>query len=588
MQKFSREGDHILDIVATDGYFACEPGAPAVLEDGALVALGSVRDENQQFVPRLYVIEDCGDVRWTLPLDSTVSRSIITLGPEGTIYCACSENVYSVSSAGAINWSYLCDSKVITIPGCAPDNTLFVGTIGGVLYSLSSQGALNWTFAGDGAGILSAPTTDEDGNVYFVRSRDAFYCLQSNGDVAFSYPVSGFSYTSPILLNDGSVVFCAGQIGGGPSQVICIDSGGSEKWKTNLFGDQTPLTSPVADKVGNVYLAYPSSDSMRTTTYSIHFARIDRDGEYEEIDTYIIEGYSVAGGTCIGSDGTLYLYMGDMLRAYGAAPESVNIEISTELKADDPELGWIRAASISLTNTTHDLDLDCYVAYREVGSDELFFYPFWSNEPANCALEFRPLPADAQFPKIELIHLQERTLETGEYEFLAGLFEPGTFDPLCEIALCSFTVLAQPISDADSGDSRRDKSVIGSDSNGTPPAIQVWTDKRDYTAGETLNLSLSFDNQGFGMPYDFYIAARLDADPTGTLFFFPTWATDPSFTNISFLPLVQGALLPELTIMHLELPASFPKGDYTFLAAFFVSGRFDLASEIAEAHWTLM
>ena len=40
--------------------------------------------------------------------------------------------------------------------------------------------------------------------------------------------------------------------------------------------------------------------------------------------------------------------------------------------------------------------------------------------------------------------------------------------------------------------------------------------------------------------------------------------------------------------MHLELWDGLPSGDYRFLAAFFVSGRFELASEIAEARWTLM
>jgi hypothetical protein len=40
--------------------------------------------------------------------------------------------------------------------------------------------------------------------------------------------------------------------------------------------------------------------------------------------------------------------------------------------------------------------------------------------------------------------------------------------------------------------------------------------------------------------------------------------------------------------MHLELPDALPRGGYKFLAALFHVGTFDLASEIAEAHWTLM
>ena len=40
--------------------------------------------------------------------------------------------------------------------------------------------------------------------------------------------------------------------------------------------------------------------------------------------------------------------------------------------------------------------------------------------------------------------------------------------------------------------------------------------------------------------------------------------------------------------MHLPLWEGLPSGDYRFLTAFFLKGTFELASEIAEARWTLM
>ena len=589
MRKISKEGECLLNIRAIEGAFCVAGGAPAVLEDGALVALAQARDENQELVPWLYLIEDTGTVRWTLPLEGNTDHgSLITLGPQETIYCACAERVYAISSSGAIDWSYSCGSEVSAIPGCAADGTVYFGTEDGVLYSLSSQGVLNWTFAtGNGSSILSAPTTDEHGNVYFVASREAFYRLRSDGSVAFSYPVSRFSYTSPVLLGDGSVVFCGGQRGG-PCEVICIDSAGNERWKTGLIGDQDPLRSPVADKDGNLYIAYMSYESGPTMTFYLHLGRIDTAGNYQELATRTSQAYSGAGGLCIGADGTLYLYLASMLCAFGEPGESLSMGISTGLSTVDVQLGWIRQCSVWLDNPLSGIDLDLYIAYRRAGNDELLFYPFWSNESIGCALEFRPLPAGAQFPKIELIHLPESSFEPGEYEWLAGLFEPGTFNSLCEIATCEFSVYAQPIRGSDSGLTQQTSTAIGLALQGTPPTIQVWTDKLDYTAGETLNLSLGIDNQGLGMPFDLYIAATMDADPSGTLYFFPTWATDPSFTNISFLPMAQGASLPDWTIMHLELPDALPRGGYKFLAAFFQAGTFELSSEIAEASWTLM
>lgn len=134
----------------------------------------------------------------------------------------------------------------------------------------------------------------------------------------------------------------------------------------------------------------------------------------------------------------------------------------------------------------------------------------------------------------------------------------------------------------------RGGTALGDSFQGTPPTIAVWTDKSSYSSGEVLHLSLGLENQGMGAGYDLYVAAALDADTTGTLFFFPTWRTDPSFSNISFMPLEQGASLPSLTIMHLQLPDTLPKGGYRFLAAFFYPGTFDLVSDVAECHWILM
>jgi len=562
-------------------------GAPVVVTDGSIVAMAGVRNEEEVFVPTLYMIEPTGDVRWTLPLEGLQGRSLLTLGQQQTIYCASGYCIYAISVEGEVLWSYTCEAEATTFPAVAEDGTVYFGAKNGCLYSLSSEGGLNWSFDTDSPPpISSAPTIDEYGNVHFVASMKGFYSIGSDGSTQFFYPSDCVSYTSPVLLSDGSVVFLAGERDGS-CEVICLDAQGEERYKTALAGEQDPLTSPMADQDGNVYVAYMSTEQGPPTVYRQHLARVDREGNYRELlsSTSIIP--SNAGGLCMAADGTIYAYLGNMVCALGSPQQSLSVGVSTGLAAS-MELGWIRAASIWLSNPLGPMDADCYIAYRKVGSDELFFYPFWSNEPSGSALEFRPLPAGAQFPKIELIHLQERTLEPGQYEWLAGLFEPGTFNPACEIASCEFTVLAQPTRGLGGSPGQQTSPAIDPTLNQTPLTVQLWTDKPDYTAGETLDLSLSIDNQDLGMPIDLYIAATMDADPNGTLYFFPTWATDPSFTNISFLPLPQGASLPYWTIMHLPLWEGLPSGDYRFLAAFFLTGTFELASDIAEASWTLM
>lgn len=561
-------------------------GAPVIVANGCIVAAAQVRSEESVWVPTLYMIQPTGDVVWTLPLEGQPGNALLSLGQDETIYCASDQLVYAISTEGEVVWSYRCEGQATTFPAIASDGTIYFGASNGRLYSLSSEGTLNWTFGTPSpAPVFSAPTIDKSGNVYFVASLDGFYCVSADGSPQFFYPSDRFSYTSPVLLGDGSVVFLGGDRGG-DCRIICIGPDGQERYDTPLMSDQDPMSSPVADRDGNVYVGY--MDHIDQGARRLHIARIDNQGQYQELLSSISSGYEAVGGLCLGPNGTLFGYMDDALVALGCSVESLSISVQTGFVAMDTKLGSIRGASISLSNPLGPLDADCYIAYRRVGGDELFFYPFWSNEPSSCALEFRPLPAGAQFPKIELVHLQERSLEPGQYQWLAGLFEPGTFNPLCEIASCEFTVFAQPSRGSGLACDRLDGTADARSAQEAAPAIQIWTDRGAHAAGETLHLSLGLENQGLRMPYDLYIAATLDSDTTGTLYFFPTWATSLAFTNIGFLPLAQGASLPALTIMHLELPDSLPRGTYRFLAAFFQAGTFELAGEISEAHWTLM
>ncbi|MBN2209689.1 MAG: PQQ-like beta-propeller repeat protein, partial [Candidatus Coatesbacteria bacterium] len=498
------------------GSFRGDP-APVVLADGTLVVLAHVKLEGL-FKPHLFAIEPRGALRWTLPLDGLAGDSLLTLGPAGEIYAASDKYLYRVSQEPQIRWSYDCGSKITTLPAVAQDGSVYFAAYDKALYCLSSQGLLKWTFQAVNR-IVASPTVDANGRVYFVVSGAALYCLNDDASVHFAFPSYTITYASPVLLPDGSVVFIGATIVGYPGyEAICVGADGQLRWKLGMETNQTPMTSPAADAEGNVYIGYFVYEG-EPPNYVFHrrLARISPTASYEEFDVETGGSSTTAGGFCIGPDGTVYGYNGNLLCAFGSTPESLNLGVSTWLSAFDAHIGWTRAASIQIANPRGQLDQDCYMAYRRQGSDQLFFYPFWSNDPIGCALEFRPLPAGAQFPKIELIHLQERGFEPGQYEWLAGLFEPGTFNPLCGIASCDFTVYPQPTGGYDLGFTKQGEAANASGVQATPPTISIWTEKASYSTGEILDLSLSFENQGLGMPLDLYIAAQLDADPSGTL-----------------------------------------------------------------------
>ena len=562
-------------------------GSPAVLGDGSLITMGRFSSAHQPAVATLYAIDPDGDVRWTLIFDGQTSpvASLVTLGPDGQIYAAGPTCLYSVSPEGSIAWSYACDAQIESIPAVGNDGRVYFGARNNSMYCLTPEALLSWTFcpAGTAWGIDSAPTLDDSGHVFFAVSGNGFYCLNSDGSVGYRYPLTGFCYTSPILMPGGAVVFYESTREA--TQVTRLNPDGTKRWGTLLPTDQAPQSSPAADQDGNVFVSFFSYDAT-TSTFCSQLGRVDSDGNYRSLCSDL-DVIGIAGGPCIGADGTVYCHLDQDVVAFGRR-QGTSIGITTDSPGYAAWLGgWVNV-SISITNAEIARPLDCYIAFKRPDTAGLLFYPFWSPDPSLAAMQFRPLPGNCFFQNIEIAHMAPSLLPSGDYQLYTAFFQPGTFNLVGDVASCVFSVLGSAVPTGQTRLPNSPDSLTGFGQIGTPPTISVWTDKPSYSAGEVLNLSLSFDNEGLGMPLDLYIAATLDADPTGTLYFFPTWATEPAMTNISFLPLAHGASLPCWTIMHLALPDALPKGGYKFLAAFFRAGTFELASDIAEAHWTLM
>jgi len=591
VRRYSRQGEVISNLTAGDLGFIGEfkgRGSPAVLADGTLIAMAGVRNDDGQFIGTLCAVQPDEDVRWTLPFEGqTDVHSLITLGPDGQIYVGCPTSLYAVSQEGSIVWSYECDAQILTVPAVANDGSVYFGAGNSTLYCLTPEGLLNWTFRPEGpeSPLDSAPTLGDDGRVYFAVSRNGLYCLNSDGSVEFSYPFDSFCYTSPILMADASVVFYEKTESG--LLVARLNADGTKRWGTLLPTDQTPGSSPAADQDGNVFVNFRSWDASTGAKRS-QFGRVDSDGAYTPLCSEITP-LGESSGPCIGADGSIYCHVGTKTVAFGKR-QGRTIGIKTNSPRYAAWLGFWVTVSVAITNAELDTPLDCYIAYKPVSSDQMLFYPFWSPDPTLAAMQFRPLPGDAFFEKIEIAHIPSNLFPTGDYQLFAAFFEPDTFNLIGEIGSCTFSVHGSQIPD----DTRAAalpstaQKTFKPEQTGTPPTISIWTNKDTYLTGEVLDLSVGFDNEGMGVGYDLYIAATMDADPNGTLFFFPTWANDPMLTAISFQPLPQGASLPDLTIMHLELWDGLPAGDYRFLAAFFVTGTFELASEIAEVRWTLM
>ncbi|MBN2208761.1 MAG: PQQ-like beta-propeller repeat protein, partial [Candidatus Coatesbacteria bacterium] len=563
-------------------------GSGAVGDAGQFIGLASKTTGGVNRPAVLFSASPEGELEWALDLDGdTGNSSLLTLGPDGTIYVglgsrqvADRNRLCAVSQDGELVWSYTPPGPVTTIPAVDAQGNVYFGCgyKPGVLYCVESGGALRWSFDQIPASSLdSAPTIDEAGNIYYFVNNSGLVELASDGTLKNHCPFRGYSWTSAVLLPGDSVGFiCTNPAAPETSLFVRLGPDGQEDWRAQLSGSSLQC-SPAADAAGNVFVSGKYGEPMDPFSYLV---RLSPEGTLATIHTTAKSFICDVSGPCIGEDGTVYAYVGDNLYAFGEPAMMLDVGISTQWAGWDAQLGDMQSASIRLTNPGPAQNADCYVAYRRADGNDLFFYPFWSTSPVNCALQFRPLSALAVFNEIELAYIRQSILLPGEYEFLTALFKPDTYEPISRIASATFVIFAHPTERSPLARETIMDMTPQALLQGTPPTISIWTDRDSYSAGEVLDLSLSLENQDLGMMLDLYIAATLDADPTGTLYFFPTWATSPGMTNISFLPLAHGASLPSLTIMHLALPDALPKGGYRFLAAFFQVGTFNLASDI--------
>ncbi len=137
---------------------------------------------------------DPGRILWRFEMDSVISGMEVNVGPDGTIYCSDSPNLYAINPDGTLKW------KRPGLGGGTTIDFLADGTIIGghttTVYALNPDGTDRWTFTFNGRptseSIEVGPNVGPDGNIYCVTSHDG----QGVGLGAFSLtPLGEFRWS---------------------------------------------------------------------------------------------------------------------------------------------------------------------------------------------------------------------------------------------------------------------------------------------------------------------------------------------------------------------------------------------------------
>jgi outer membrane protein assembly factor BamB len=258
-----------------------------------------------------------GSVRWKISLTSPQSGTTIVsspaIAPNGTIYIGTglsgmpqsgsTNNLYSVSPAGATNWIRPLGAQPYSTPAIAPDGTIYIAThsqlpfITGRLDSMSPTGRTNWSFQASGV-YVSSPALGVDGTIYIVslvtsstmlysvRPNGATNWLCSLGPVATTNVISA-QFPSPTIGPDGTIY-----IGSLDTNVYAISPQGKTNWMFRMQ-DKT-FSSPAIGRDGTIYIG---SDDHRIYALDPRGAK-----KWDYVTTGVVESTPA-----IGSDGSLYV-----------------------------------------------------------------------------------------------------------------------------------------------------------------------------------------------------------------------------------------------------------------------------------------
>ena len=212
-------------------------------------------------------------------------RSSPAIGLDGTIYVG-SHNMflYAINSDGSPKWSYETGGEVH--PGIGPDGTIYVGSwdSNGNFYAIEPDGSLKWTYP-TGGNISSSPLFLNDGTI--LIGRDNLFALNPDGTLNWSSPPIGINESSPALGPDGTLYVGSYN----DNHLYAINDDGTLKWSF-LTGGSIP-SSPSIAVDGTIYVG----------SWDHYLYAVNSDGtEKWKFGT----GDVVRSSPSIGSDGTIY------------------------------------------------------------------------------------------------------------------------------------------------------------------------------------------------------------------------------------------------------------------------------------------
>jgi outer membrane protein assembly factor BamB len=232
-----------------------------------------------------------GVLKWSYTTGDMINCSSPVIGSDGTVYVGSSDkNLYAISSAGTLEWSYITGADIRSSPAIGPDGTVYVGSMDYKLYAFNPDtGDNKWSYTAGGR-LWSSPVIGQDGTIYEGSFDDStLYAFNPDGTFKWSYAVQGrIGWSNSAIGPDGTVY--VGTVDDGYFDAINPD--GTLKW--SYYVGVLIGSSPTIGQDGTVYVG--SADN------NVYAIKPDGTNKW----SYGTSG-PVYSSPAIGPDGTVYV-----------------------------------------------------------------------------------------------------------------------------------------------------------------------------------------------------------------------------------------------------------------------------------------
>jgi outer membrane protein assembly factor BamB len=351
----------------SNGTFPYIRGTPAINADGT-VYIGQWDTE------RVYAFNPDGSLKWISEQVGAVSFSGPAIGEDGTVYvlgCGFTRGLSAINPQdGSIIWRFTTGDTPNAwnegSPAIGENGVIYFGSGDAHVYCVDSEGNLVWSYP-DGI-ITRGAAIGEDGTVYIGSCDHKLYAFNPDGSLKWTFEAEGRFWSSPALGSDGTIY-----IGCDDGKVYAIEDSityGHLKW-TFQTGSYV-VSAPAIDATGTIYVG-----SLDWKMYAIN-----PDGSLKWV--FQTNG-EIDSSPAIGGDGTIYFGSEDG-HLYAIGPgQSVNetllpIRISYTLNVSpNPSKNFLkiniqspqeRSLKLSILNLAGRVEKSIIISVRE-GKNEI-------------------------------------------------------------------------------------------------------------------------------------------------------------------------------------------------------------------------